>query len=64
MMELPPDLANRWHRSGEEPSLEEMLLDPVVESVLRRDGLTREDVKAVMEAARLRVGSRGEREAT
>lgn len=63
-MELPPESVCRWERSGEEPSLEEMLFDPVVESVLKRDGLTREDVMAVMEAARLRVYGRNSRRLT
>ena len=60
-MGLPPESARRWERGGEEPLLEEMLFDPVVESVLKRDGLTREDVMAVMAAARLRIGSRDDR---
>jgi hypothetical protein len=33
-----------------------MLSDPVIEAVLRHDSLTREDVLAVIEAARLRIG--------
>jgi hypothetical protein len=62
--ELPPESMRRWERGGEEPSLEELLFDPVVESVLKRDGLTREDVMAVMEAARRRAGGRNSQRLT
>jgi hypothetical protein len=41
-----------WSRPGVEPGLEEALADPVVLLVLRRDGLTAADVRAVI--ARLR----------
>jgi len=52
---MPPSLRRRWDRPGEEPSLAEMLSDPVVDSVLRRDGLTPDDVMAVMNDARIRL---------
>ena len=56
MMRSPAGLARRWERCGAEPPIEEMLSDPVIEAVLRRDGLTRQDVLAVVETARHRIG--------
>ena len=40
---------------GGEPSIAELLSDPIVELVLRRDGLTRRDVWRAVEAARRRL---------
>lgn len=37
-----------------ELTLEEMLADPIVQLVMRRDGITAEDVRAVVEEARRR----------
>ena len=34
-----------------EPALEDLLSDPIFECVLRRDGLTREDVRRAVETA-------------
>jgi hypothetical protein len=51
----------RWDRRGQEPLLEEMLADPVVKLVLRRDGLTRDDVIGVMREARRHIGCRERR---
>lgn len=53
----------RWDKSGQEPKLDELLADPVVEAVLRRDGLTRDDVMAVVRAVRVSLASRGHRDA-
>ena len=39
-----------WDRG--EPSLEELLSDPIFECLMRRDGLTREDVLRAVEAGR------------
>lgn len=41
-----------WSRAGAEPSLAEVLEDPVVHLVLRRDGLTPSDLRRAMETAR------------
>jgi hypothetical protein len=57
-MRSPAEFARRWGQGGAEPPIEDMLSDPVIEAVLRHDGLTREDVLAVIEAARLRIGGR------
>jgi hypothetical protein len=53
----------RWDKSGQEPSLDELLVDPVIEAVLRRDGLTRDDVMAVVRAARLGLACKEHRDA-
>lgn len=49
-------MSNRtaWFEAGMEPALEELLSDPLVEIVLSYDGLTREDVRAVVRAYRAR----------
>lgn len=39
-------------RAGHEPSLQDMLSDPVVHAVMRRDSLTTHDILTVMENAR------------
>jgi len=43
-----------WFKAGVEPDLEELLSDPLVEIVLSYDGLTRENVRAVVRAYRAR----------
>ncbi len=39
-----------------EPALEDLLSDPIVDVVLRRDGLTRRDVWRAVDLARQRLG--------
>lgn len=39
-----------------EPRIEELLEDPVLHAVLRRDRLTRDDLMAVIAGARRRLG--------
>lgn len=39
-----------------EPALRELLEDPVLEAVLRRDGISRDDLLAQICAARARLG--------
>jgi hypothetical protein len=43
-----------WRRAGTELSLEEMMADPMVHLVMRRDGLTPDDVRTVFEEVRER----------
>ncbi len=38
-----------------EPSVQEMLCDPIVHSILRRDGLTGDDVRAALALGRERL---------
>jgi len=45
-----------YERAGIEPDFREILSDPVFQAVLHRDGLTEETVKAVVRAARIRLG--------
>lgn len=44
-----------WFEAGVEPDLEELLSDPLVGIVLSYDGLTCEDVRAVVRAYRARL---------
>ena len=44
-----------YARAGREPALEEVLRDPVVRPVMRRDGLAPADVHRVVNAARCRL---------
>jgi hypothetical protein len=43
--------SRRYASAGPEPSLREMLADPIVHAVMRRDGITREELVAVVERA-------------
>jgi hypothetical protein len=43
-----------------EPPLRDVLEDPVVHAVMRRDGVTRELLEAVIEQARCRLAGRGQ----
>ncbi len=47
-----------WAHAGPEPELDDMLADPIVHLVLKRDGLTRDDVVAVMRQARFKITRR------
>jgi hypothetical protein len=48
-------------RFDEEPSIEEMLSDPIVRLIMQRDGLVAGDVLAVLAGAAKRLGEgRGE----
>jgi hypothetical protein len=44
-----------YTRAGLEPPLEEMLGDPIVRALMRRDGVVPGEVRQVLEAARRRV---------
>lgn len=43
------------YRHGTEPRLEDMISDPIVHLVMRRDRISVEDVRAVVDAARRRL---------
>ena len=45
---------SRYARGGSEPSLDEMLGDPVVRAVMARDGVTDERVRDALAQARSR----------
>ena len=49
--------ASAWQEARLEPSLREIMSDPIVQAVMRRDGLTCQDVWRVIEAARRRTGT-------
>ena len=50
---LPPP-PQRWLRPGEEPTLAEVLADPLVHLVMRRDGVSRAELDAIIAAAQAR----------
>jgi hypothetical protein len=45
-----------YERAGIEPDFHELLADPVLHAVLARDGIDEDTVKAVVRAARIRLG--------
>ena len=46
---------HRWATHGIEPDLHDLLADPVVELVMRRDGIVAGDVWAAVQRARSRL---------
>lgn len=64
MVELCPfipasaGLAAVWARAGKEPPLCEVLADPLVHLVMRRDGVSPAGLRAVIAAAQTRLGNR------
>lgn len=48
----------RWSRAGQEPALSEVLADPLVHLVMRRDGVSRAELDEVI--ARAQAKLRGE----
>ena len=46
-----------WSEAGIEPTLAEVMNDPIVRLVMRRDSLTPDDVWSVVNAARRRLAS-------
>ena len=47
-----------WSEAGPEPEISELLADPIVHLVMRRDGLTEKDVRAAVHVARGYLGNR------
>jgi hypothetical protein len=56
---LPPCAPSRdpWARAGIEPRLEEVLADPLVHQVMRRDGVTEAALRGVVGRAQARLRS-------
>ena len=48
----------RWSTAGTEPALADMLADPIVHLVMRRDGVTEDALRRVIEAAQAMLRSR------
>lgn len=42
-----------WIYDGAEPSLQELLSDPVIMILMQRDGVTRHDIETAIDRARL-----------
>lgn len=57
-IEIFPRLNGRVRRDDPEPSIAELLDDPVTHAVMRRDGVTRRDIVETIEVARLRLAAR------
>jgi hypothetical protein len=55
-LRLPPCAPSRdpWARAGIEPRLEEVLADPLVHQVMRRDGVTEAALRGVIDRAQAR----------
>ena len=48
-------LSRRLLTSGYEPSIDDLLNDPVVEAIMRYDRITQEDVRKVLDEVKLRA---------
>jgi hypothetical protein len=48
--------AEAWRAAGTEPTISEILVDPIVHLVMRRDGVAVSDVVGVLAAARASLG--------
>ncbi|GGF49982.1 hypothetical protein GCM10011611_65480 [Aliidongia dinghuensis] len=45
-----------YERAGIEPDLQEILTDPVLHAVMKRDGVTTEALRAAVRTAQIRLG--------
>ncbi|WP_282605499.1 hypothetical protein [Pelagibius sp. Alg239-R121] len=45
-------MSGTWTKQGEEPTLENFFADPIVDLLLRRDGITQSDVWQAIDNAR------------
>jgi len=52
----PLGAARNWLEAGAEPALDDVLADPLVHLVMRRDGVSPAQLGAVVAAARARLG--------
>jgi hypothetical protein len=46
-----------WNAAGPEPALEDLLYDPIVELLMRRDRIGRDDIRRAVDYARQRLES-------
>ena len=49
-------ISRKWSEAGIEPGLAEVLADPLVHRVMRRDGVTMVELKTVIARARAALG--------
>lgn len=42
-----------WREHRLEPAMDEIISDPIIQALMRRDGVTRADIRRLMDAARL-----------
>ena len=54
-MKQPNEAARFWQESGIEPSLEDMLADPLIRLVMQCDGISKADVEDVIDQTRARL---------
>lgn len=61
----PPCLASacRWQDAGVEPHLDHVMADPLVHLVMRRDGVSLDDLRGVVVRARQALGRLPDRKA-
>ena len=50
-------MARKWIERGSEPSLRELMDDPLTQAIMRRDGLTAEQVWQEMREAQQKLAS-------
>jgi hypothetical protein len=50
------EVASSGQREADEPHLSEMLGDPVIKALMTRDGVSDEDIRAVIATARKKLG--------
>ncbi|WP_167730358.1 hypothetical protein [Terasakiella sp. SH-1] len=51
-------LSKKWAQSGIEPSLKEMMKDPIIELIMARDNLKTDDVWQVVQNAKQQIEQR------
>jgi len=51
--------ADLWREAGSEPRLSELLSDPLVHEVMRRDGVSQAELALVIAEARMKLLRRG-----
>ncbi len=49
---MPIEPLRSWRHAGDEPALHEVLADPLVHLVMRRDGITAGELQSAIEGAR------------
>jgi hypothetical protein len=49
-------ISRSWQEPGQEPGLVDVLADPIVHLVMRRDGVSQAELRAVISRAQARLG--------
>lgn len=56
IISVNPAINRKWERAGTEPALADVLADPLVHLVLRRDGVSLAELRAVIARAQAALG--------